>query len=231
MERFWLFDAVPDGTNARAKWKPPEDGRVFREIRTGSEAPGAVADGRAWPVAHVERALPPGGAEEYRKARRGGERAFDLWADPYRTQRLARVVTQPGGGRVATYEVFGGPAGEQLALVTRQKAFAHGRIRARWQVRCPGQREAVGIKGRVFWHGVWWLLLPFWAFIAFGSPDVPRIPVRTRFKRDGRRVLDWRSDGLNVLSDGWDPRVLAALVALMSSHSGAIKDDWDDYRV
>ncbi|OEV28889.1 hypothetical protein AN219_19595 [Streptomyces nanshensis] len=200
-------------------------------MRNGSEAPGAVEDGSAWTVAHVERALPPGGAEEYRKARKDGTREFDLWADPYRAQRVARVVTQPGGGRVAAYEVFGGPAGEQLALITRQKAFTRGRIRARWSVQQTGQRAATGVKGRVFWHCVWWLLLPFWVFIAFGSPDVPRIPVRTRFRREGQRALDWRSDGLDVPSDGWDPRVLAALVALMSSHAGFVKDSWDDYRV
>jgi hypothetical protein len=224
MERLWLFD--PSGAGDE-KWKPPADGRVFREIRSGSQAPGAVEDGKAQAVAYVERTLSSGGAEEYRKARGDGTRAFGLWADPYRRQCLAQVVTQPGGGRVATYEVLG-PAGEQLALVTRQKAFAKGRIRTRWSVQQPGQRAAVGVKGRVIWYVVWWLLSPVWAFLAFGSDVVPRIPVRTRWKLDGRRVLDWRGDGLNVLSDGWDPRVLAALVALMTSHSGFVKDAWDD---
>lgn len=225
MERLWLHDPVV-GSPGNRNWEPPADGRVFREIRSGSPAPGALEDGTARIVAYIERRLPPGGVEEYRKAHGSGERAFVLWADPYRRQCLAQVATHPGSGRVATYEVFG-PEGGQLALVTRQRAFTGAGIRTRWSVHQTGRPAAVGIKGRVFWHCVWWLCLPLWAFLAFGSPDVPRVPVRTRWKLDGRTVLDWKSDGLEVLSDGWDPRVLAALVGLMTSHSGFVKDAWD----
>lgn len=241
MERLWLLDPVADGSTDGKRSGRERDGRepdgskpdggngepVLREIRSGSEAPGSIADGTARTVAYLERRLPPGGAEEYRKARGRGERAFDLWADAHRRQLLARVTTQPGSARVATYEVLG-PDGARLALVTRQKAFSRGRIRTRWTLHQTGRQPAAGVKGRVVWHCLWWLLLPLWVFIAFGSTDVPRIPVRTRWKLDGTTVLDWRSDKLEVLSDGWDPRVLAALVALVSSHAGFVRTAWDE---
>ncbi|HEV7628197.1 MAG TPA: hypothetical protein VGO89_17005 [Streptomyces sp.] len=229
MNKLWLFDPSENP----GSWKKPEDGRVFREIRTdaqpqgnGEGRGGDTDDGSGRTVAYVERSLTAGGVEEYRKARKKGIRAFALWADPHRVHPFARVLTRSVQGGASTFEVLG-PAGEQLALITRQKAFSK-RIRTRWTVQQAGRPAVTGAKGRVFWYFVWYLLLPVWAFLAFGSPDVPRTPVRTRWKLDGQSVLDWRSDQLNVLAEWWDPRVVSALVILTAGHAGWAGKPWDD---
>src|SRR3954465_8302690 len=84
--------------------EPPDDGRVRWTIRISDSAP---EPGRAvHPLAFPERRDPPGGdLKAYRPARKDGTRAFTLWADHYRQQVFAHVVTKSAvKGGPATYE-------------------------------------------------------------------------------------------------------------------------------
>ncbi|MFD7506404.1 hypothetical protein [Streptomyces sp. NPDC059850] len=230
MGRFlWL-----SGQTLSKNEEPPQDGRVKWQIRMSGTGPEA---GRAFhPLAFPERRDPPGGdLKAYRTACKDGTRAFTLWADQYRGQVSAHVVTKSAlKGGSATYEVLGA-AGEPLALITRQPAMKGGTVRTRWTVQQAGAPTAVGLKGRAFWWFVWWLISPIQLAIAIasilGGGDVARTPRRTKWRADGRVVLDFHNGvgafELEVLADWWDDRVLAALVALLGSHDGWLGSRWD----
>ncbi|EFL22359.1 conserved hypothetical protein [Streptomyces himastatinicus ATCC 53653] len=215
--------------------QPPQDGRVTRQIRISDTAP--QPDRTFHSLAFPERRDPPGGdLKAYRTARKDGTRAFTLWADQYRQQVFAHVVTKSATkGGPATYEVVGA-AGEPLALITRDPAMKGGRVRTRWTVQQAGAPTAVGLKGRPFWWFVWWLISPIQLAIAIGSiiggGDIARTPRRTRWRIDRRVVLDFQSGAgsafeLEVLEDWWDDRVTAALVALLGSHDSWLGNAWD----
>lgn len=235
----WLNDpSVPGGYADR--WEKPEDGTLFREIRL---AAGTTAQEReaaqvlAWP----ERVLPPGGRDEYGTRRKQGVRTFTLWADPARTRLLAGVSTKSAAkGEIATYEVRG-ESGEPLAVITREPAVRGGRVRTRWTVQPTDGPAAVGLKGRAFWWGVWWLISPIQLVIAVGSViagsgDVARMPRRTKWRvadgDGGRIVMDWSSGAgdfeLELFEDGWDARVGAALIALLGSYDSWLGHPWDN---
>ncbi|MDT3396708.1 hypothetical protein RKE29_08655 [Streptomyces sp. B1866] len=196
-------------------------------------------------IAYPERQLPPGGGvKEYKAARKSGARAFTLWADPDRRQVYAHVTTEQTAKDGAVYQVVS-PAGEPLAVVTRRPALRGGGVRARWTVQPVGQPPAVGYKGRIGWWCAWWLLSPVWfavaalcivgALLGGGDGDVPRMPRRVVWRAGGRQVLDARSASggyrLQVPDDSgwdwWDPRVTAAVVALLNSHAGLLGLNWD----
>ncbi|MFH8753082.1 hypothetical protein ACH4GK_37040 [Streptomyces rimosus] len=235
MSTVWLYDPSLRG----GRWEAPPDGRVFREIRTtvGRTAPYDRKAART--VAYVERQLPPGGHDAYRTARKDGVRAFALWESPYRERLLARVSTRAAAkGQPASYEVQDA-GGASLAVITRTPARSDGAGRTRWTVQQTGREPAVGLKGRLFWWWVWWLILPVQVLIAVGSlvsgsGDGARMPRRIRWYAGGRRtpVLDWASGvedfELDVPDEGWDPRVTAALVALLTSHAGLLGTAWDE---
>ncbi|TGB10948.1 hypothetical protein E4099_12405 [Streptomyces palmae] len=197
----------------------------------------APASGRSeYPLAFVERNLPPTGADGYLAARKQGVRDLVLWADPYRQRLFAHIRTLSSAkGSTAVFEVLGEGA-SPLARITREPAMKGGRIRTRWTVEQLGRQPAVGRKGRPFWWGVWWLISPIQAAIAVGSllagsGDVARTPRRTRWRCGGRTELDWANGisrfELSVLTEGWDPRVTAALVALLTSHDSWLGHSWD----
>ncbi|MBP8538768.1 hypothetical protein [Streptomyces sp. MK37H] len=236
MGRFlWLSGQTLSGQTLSGKEQPPPDGGLTWQIRISDTAP---QPGRAFgPLAFPERRDPPGGdLKAYRTARKDGTRVFTLWADPYRGQVFAQVVTASAvKGGPATYEVLGA-AGESLALITREPAMRGGRIRTRWTVRQTGAPPAVGLKGRAFWWFMWWLISPVQVAIAIGSiiggGDVARTPRRTKWRADRRIVLDFHSGPggafeLEVVADWWDDRVTASLVALLESHSGWLGSEWD----
>ncbi|MEU9125780.1 hypothetical protein AB0C96_39215 [Streptomyces sp. NPDC048506] len=218
------------------------------EIRTSGPAQqedvAAAAGGVPSPptlptFAFLERDLSSGGIDGYRAARKQGARSFLLWADAQRQRLLARVVTTSATkGSGAVFEVLGG-SGESLALITHQRAMSNGQGRARWTVQQANGQTAVGIKGRLFWWYVWWLLFPLWVAIAVGSVvagsgDIARMPRSIRWRAAGKEVLNWTDCGtdfaLTTLGDGWDPRVTAALTALVNSHEGWLGKPWDDGR-
>ncbi|MEU1803029.1 hypothetical protein [Streptomyces sp. NPDC019937] len=213
-----------------------DDGRVTQTIRISDTAPQPAR--AVHPLAFPERRDPPGGdLKAYRAARKDGTRAFTLWADAYRQQVFAQVVTVSAvKGGPATYEVLGA-AGESVARITREPAMKGGRVRTRWTVQQAGGPSAVGLKGRPFWWFMWWLISPLQLAIAIGSfiggsGDVARPPRRTKWRVDRRVVLDYHSGPgsafeLEALEDWWDARALAALVALLGSHDGWLGSAWD----
>ncbi|WP_314178207.1 hypothetical protein [Streptomyces winkii] len=209
-----------------------EDGRARYEIGgTALEAAGS-------PV-YLDRQLPPGGAEEYLSARKRGVRSFAMWTDPYRRRLWARVVTAAAAeGQPVRYEVRG-PAGEDVGRITRERSFSGGHVRTRWTVQQAGGPVAVGYKGRWFWWCVWWLISPLQSVLAVlcvlgGDGDLFRTPRRVRYFAGKSRVLDYGSGfearHLTAGTEGWDPRLLAALTALHSSHDGVLGDSWDTGR-
>lgn len=211
----------------------PQDGPVRRQIRAAT-ADSPEARTAAETLAHVERTLPQGGVEEYRKARRDGVRSFTLWTDPYRQRAFAYVTTKSAAkGQEATYEVLGA-AGESLAIVTREPS--RGLARTRWTVQQAGAAAVSGRKGRLFWWWVWWLISPIQLAIAVasligGDGDVARMPRRTKWLHDGEPVLDWANGGADfhlTAADWWDPRVTAGLVALLKSYDGVFGSSWDE---
>ncbi|WFB11064.1 hypothetical protein LRS74_31500 [Streptomyces sp. LX-29] len=222
-------------TSTRSKWSKPEDGRVFREIRI---AEGLAQEQRAAhrTVAFPERHLPVGGGlKEYQAARKQGARHLVLWADPYRHQVYAQVVTRSAAkGQSAVFEVLGA-AGESLAVIQRDPAARGGTIRTRWTVRQTGRQPAVGRKGHPVWWALWWLISPIQLAIVIasvlGGGDVARTPRRTKWRIDGETVLDWANGfgdfGLEAPADWWDPRVTASLVALLTSHDSWLGNAWD----
>ncbi|MFE4797030.1 hypothetical protein ACFRFL_18405 [Streptomyces sp. NPDC056708] len=148
-------------------------------------------------VAHVERELPQGGIPAYLAARKAGARSFVLWAGPDRRARAATLVTMSAADGVATYQVLGAQ-GEPIGTVVREKALS-GKGRTRWTVAQTGCQEAVGLKGRIFWWYVWWLLFPVQVAIGVGSllsgsGDAARGPRRIIWRAGQDVPLEFRSD-------------------------------------
>ncbi|MFC8228503.1 hypothetical protein [Streptomyces sp. NPDC057287] len=186
-------------------------------------------------TAYVERELPPGGISAYRAARGGGARSFVLWADEHRRERLATLVTVSAAGGVATYQVLGAH-GELIGTVVREKAFWGRGLRTRWTVTPAGGREAVGLKGRILWWGVWWLLVPLQTLIVVlsllgGDGDAARGPRRIVWRAGREAPLEFRSkdDALLVHAQGYDRRLAAALLAVVRTFdSPLLGTEWDD---
>lgn len=145
-------------------------------VRGRVQDPGTVRDsidfsdgsGPARVVAYPERELPPGGIPSYLAARKSGARAFVLWADEHRRERVATVMTQSAAGGVATFQVLSAH-GEHIGTIVREKAFRGRGLRTRWTVTPPGGPDAVGYKGRIVWWFVWWLCLPLMVLIVLAS--------------------------------------------------------------
>lgn len=214
--------------------REPSDPAPDRQIHLATEGPGGVA-GTPSVFAHLERDLQGRDLQAYRGARKTGARGFLFWADPHRQQPLARLVTRSAAkGEPAVFEVLG-PADEPLALITRHPAMSGGRGRSRWTVQQADGLAAAGAKGNLFWWYVWWLLSPLWLAIAVGSlvggGDIARMPRTVRLRTAGEKALSWRDVGsayaLKVRAEGWDPRVTAALAALIDSFDGWLGSPWD----
>ncbi|MGW7142258.1 hypothetical protein [Streptomyces xanthophaeus] len=208
----------------------------MNSVRGRVQDPGTVRDsidftdgsGPARVVAYPERELPPGGIPAYLAVRKSGARAFVLWADEHRRERVATVVTQSAAGGVATFQVLGAH-GEHIGTIVREKTFRGRGLRTRWTVTPPGGPDAVGYKGRIVWWFVWWLCLPLMVLIVLfsildSSPSVggaARGPRRIRWRAGGRMPLEFRSGGdkLHLHEPDLDWRLGAALVALVRSFS------------
>jgi hypothetical protein len=206
----------------------PKDGRVIREIQFTQGAlrfGGELHEGTfAYVEPHVVSVV------EYAKQRAKGGRAFDLWADRDRERLVAQVVTKSAvKRREAALEVLDAD-GSHLGLITREHPLKDGLSRARWTVEQPGVQPAVGLKGTLFWWYVWWLCSPLLvlAHIVSDGTFSPRAPHRTRWFAGGRQILEWRGSALHVAGDSWDPRVVSALVAVLTTYEGWVFDlPWD----
>lgn len=218
------------GRRGRKAEAPAGEGRAWYQI-TGE--PLEAVGGKVW----LDRELPPGGADEYKAQRKRGVRSFALWADPYRQNLWARVVTASANeGEPVRYEVYGG-SGEFIGSASRQGGFAGGHIRTRWTVEQQGGPSAVGYKGRWFWWCVWWLIFPLQCVIGVAAllcadGDVFQVPRRIGYRSEGARVLDYGSGldthfHLTAETADWDPRLLACLLALHCSHDGIMGGSWD----
>lgn len=183
-------------------------------------------------LAHVERELPPGGIPAYRGDRKRGARSFLLWDDEQRAQMLARLVTQSIEGHRVTYQALDA-YGQIIGTITRRKAFRGGGLRVRWTVSQAGGPNAVGYKGRLFWWAVCWLLSFLLPFALIGAVldngDLPRAPRRVRWRADGRKTMEHKPSSNAVLlhDPGCDPRLGAALAALLASYRGWYRTSWD----
>ncbi|MFR9725995.1 hypothetical protein ACL02R_21890 [Streptomyces sp. MS19] len=220
----WLQTA--DGGEKDKRGAGPPDGGVRHAIWV---APDREARRRyaAQVLACPEVWSPPAAKGEWKR----GVRAFTLWQDRQRTAKRADVVTRAAGpDGQAVYEVLGA-AGEPLARVTRVPASALRR--ARWTVETADGRSATGRKGNPFWWTVWWLVSPIQLLLLLAAllgGDVARPPRRTKWRTAEGVVLDWASGGrdfeLTEVAGEWDPRVTAALIALLLSHEGWLGDNW-----
>ncbi|OEV11056.1 hypothetical protein AN218_14725 [Streptomyces nanshensis] len=186
---------------------------------------------------YLDRELPPGGAREYTAARKRGVRSFTMWTDPHRLKTWARVVTAPDDEKAPSrYEVYDG-SDRFVGSVTRERSFTHGHLRTRWTAQQEGRAAAVGYKGRLAWWAVWWLIFPVQCVLApamlFSDGDIFRAPRRIGYRHGGTRVLDYGSGMQNhfhltaVHAPDWNPQMLAALLALHTSHDGIMGDSWD----
>lgn len=184
-------------------------------------------------VAYLERELPAGGVPAYLAARKDGARSFVLWADPQRRSRLATLVTTSAGKGVSEYQVWSGQ-GELIGTFVREKALSGRGLRTRWTVTRSGGPEAVGYKGRIFWWYVWWPLFPLWVLIGVaslfnGGGDVPRGPRRIVWRAGAEAPLEYVSKDEVVVRAPWaDPRLAAALTAVVRSFDSWIGTPWDD---
>ncbi|MFD4942421.1 hypothetical protein ACFWNT_07755 [Streptomyces sp. NPDC058409] len=223
--------------------RPKKDKKAEQDIAPDAVAPiGHVvkfADepgGESRVVAHVERELPQGGIPAYLAARKTGARSFVLWADPDRRARLATLVTTSAADGVATYQVLGAQ-GEPIGTLVREKALSGKGLRTRWTVAQTGCQEAVGLKGRIFWWYVWWLLFPVQVAIGVGSllsgsGDVARGPRRIIWRAGQDVPLEFRSDDdeIHVHAPWVDWRLAAALTALIRTFDSWMGTPWDDKR-
>jgi hypothetical protein len=142
----------------------------------------------------------------------------------------ARVITErPLGPRVrglpAIYRVED-PSGTPLGRITlrRRRFLRFGRTQ--WIVEPTDSPAVRGYRGRLVWWALWWPVgLPvslLWGITSvLGEGDGGFGPPRRVIWRDGagRAHLVFRglADDYRVLTPGWDPRLVTALIALHQS--------------
>lgn len=216
----WLGED-PDGVTTA----PPAAPRLVVSVYAGPQRAGQYRryqlphESVGWP----ERDLAPGQTlGQYVADHRRGVRRFTLWRDRDRGEALARVTTRTAAEDRVEYEVRDAD-GTPLAVVAREAGAARRLRRTRWTVRQLDQADrpaAVGTQGGVGGWCLWLLCSPLnllLAVVTLGNFVGVRTPRRLRLRSGGRVVLDYRgvSRNLEVLSDGWDPRVVACLVVLV----------------
>ncbi|MGW2563677.1 hypothetical protein ACWCXB_31525 [Streptomyces sp. NPDC001514] len=143
---------------------------------------------------------------------------------------VARAVTEQPlgprvGGRTAVYRVedsYGAPLGR--ITLRRRSLFRIGRTR--WTVEPVAGPAVRGYRGRLVWWALWWPVgLPLsllWGITSIlgegdGGFGAPR---RVIWRDDaGRAHIVFRglAEDYQVLRQGWDPRLVAALVGLHQS--------------
>jgi hypothetical protein len=189
-------------------------------------------------------AADPGGAAGAGPRTCAGD--FTVWTGTDRARVLARVTTRPDSrGRVNRYEVHD-DAGRLLATVERRPAGWLAWHRTRWTVSRAGRPDAVGRKGHPLAWVLWWLTLPLQSVLLLitvatlplaliGLAEVwepVRPPMRTRWRADGRQVLEYRpagppGDRLHAVEESeWELPVAAAMVGLLRHHAGFLSGHW-----
>ncbi|MFI1576947.1 hypothetical protein [Embleya sp. NPDC020630] len=150
-----------------------------------------------------------------------------LWADRARRQRIAAVGTYSAASDYAVYSITG-PAGEHLATVHREQGSIRRLRRTSWTIRPAEGPTLHAAKGTTFGWIAWWALSPLWGLmmaVAVLGGKAPRLPLRTIWRHDGRRVFEYlgsvgTTDSYELPPGHVDCRILLALAALHNSHPG-----------
>ncbi|MGZ3103221.1 hypothetical protein [Streptomyces sp. H72] len=201
-------------------------GRLTYEVRYGVSPPAVVSGGGPDAGGGALRLCPDEPApapDRYRSVR-----AFHVLPD---TQGpWARVVTErPLGPRVsghaAVYRVED-PSGAPLGRITMRRRHSFRPGRTRWTVEPATGPALRGYRGRLVWWALWWpvglTVSLLWAITSLlGEGDGGFGPPRRVIWRDGtgRAHIVFRgvADDYRVLTPGWDPRLVTALVGLHQS--------------
>ncbi|MFD0418326.1 hypothetical protein [Streptomyces sp. NPDC127108] len=197
-------------------WRPPQKPRDGGEL--------------AWLRRDHESGHGPGasGGGQHTSAR-----GFDVTVDG--TPPMARVRTERQLGRGhAVYLVDDGHGAPLGRITYRRRPFR----RTEWTVEPAVGPVVRGRKGRLFWWAVWWpcgMMLSWVSMIVavLGEGDGGFGPPRRVTWRDEshRRQFVFRgiADEYQVLEEGWDPRLVSALVGLHQSFDpsdGAPSGGW-----
>ncbi|MFJ8537706.1 hypothetical protein [Streptomyces sp. NPDC093591] len=162
----------------------------------------------------------------------GSDRAFHIVAHGHSGNGpLARVVTERPlsrlTGQSAVYRVED-PYGTPLGRITLRRRPLFWIGRTRWTLEPVVGPALRGFGGRMMWWVLWWpfglplsLLVAIWAFFSdWGDDERIRSPRRVTW-RDGSGhahiVFRGMMEGYQVFADGWDPRLIAALIGLHQS--------------
>ncbi|WP_328871174.1 hypothetical protein OHT76_14190 [Streptomyces sp. NBC_00287] len=215
-------------------------GRITYQVRYGAPAPTVVSsadhpDVRNALRLHRDTTAGPGHSDS--------DRAFHLVADGHSGNgSVARVVTEQHlsrvNGRPAVYRVED-PYGTPLGRVTlRRRPLG----RTRWTVEPVAGPALRGFKGRMVWWVLWWPFgLPLsliWAITSLFADEGDggfRAPRRVTWRDgSGRAHVVYRgmAEEYRVRTDGWDPRLLAALIGLHQSFDpdeAAKRGGWYEY--
>ncbi|MFD3721795.1 hypothetical protein [Streptomyces sp. NPDC058674] len=155
-------------------------------------------------------------------------RTFDIVGEG--NTAIARVSTQETGSRVsgrpAVYRVDD-PYGAPLGRITYRHGRALRGARARWTVESATGHRVRGFRGRLVWWALWWPVgLPvslLWLLMSLlgEGDDAFGKPRRVIWRDSARRahlVFRGVADEYRVLDASWDPRLVAALLALHQSY-------------
>lgn len=170
-----------------------------------------------------------------------------LWRDPERTGTFVRIAATSDSTRRNSHFLVTDDREQPIATISRRRAGWLPIRRTRWTIRQEGRPEAVGYKGGLGWWLVWWLTLPLQlvfvpvsfitalaALLFAGDVMEPvRTPLRTKWRVDGQIVLEYQatrkadaSGHLQLVATWWDPRLTAALTALIRRYDGWLGDRW-----
>lgn len=198
------------------------DGPVLGEIKVQAKAGTQT-------LAYVENDATTGGPAEHADLHKEGAREIALWEDSRRSRRFASITTRSASREHGADYAVWGAAGEPLGTVRLKKASLKEGQRTRWTIEQADKPPVVGLKGKIGWWWVWWLLSPLWLFIAVGSlvsgsGDIARMPRSIEWRLRGEAVLRFAagSEEYQVFASWLDPRLAVAVVALHHSHPGPL---------
>jgi hypothetical protein len=148
-------------------------------------------------------------------------------------QPVSRVIGQPGVYRVED------PHGTPLGRITLRRGLLLGFGRTRWTVEPVVGPALRGFKGRLAWWVLWWpfgfllsLVVGFWSLVSDWGDGTFRSPRRVIWRDGSGRahvVFRGMAEDFQVLTDGWDQRLIAALIGLHQSfdpNDGARTGGW-----
>ncbi|WP_128428254.1 hypothetical protein [Streptomyces cyaneus] len=173
----------------------------------------------------------------------GSDRAFHVVGHGSSgSHSLARVVTEQSpsrvSGRPGVYRVVD-PQGAPLGRMTLRRGLLLGFGRTRWTVEPVAGPALRGFRGRMGWWVLWWpfgfplsLVVAIWSVFSDWGDGGFRAPRRVIWRDDSGRahvVFRGMAEDYQVLTVGWDPRLIAALIGLHQSfdpNEGAKTGGW-----